>query len=85
MHFSIKLTCAPGMMTSNTMQPMLNAGMTEKEAYDVVMVNAMFAFMNRLADGTGVTLTEARTSLAEELLGKRVVEQHLAWGARTEP
>gem|GEM_PF-5600564 len=41
--------------------------------------------MNRLADGTGVTLLPARHPLAIELFGEGALARHLAWGTPQAP
>jgi len=54
-------------------------GLDERAVYDVVMVVACFAFMNRLADGTGVTVQADRYDLARDLLGEAALAGHLRW------
>ena len=79
-----RLTLAPNGMTAQVLAQAQAAGLDERAAYDVVMVTACFAFMNRLADGTGVTLLPERHVLATELFGASELAQHLRWGAGVE-
>ncbi len=74
-----RLTLAPRSMRARRVQELRDVGLSDGEIHDVVQVCACFSFMNRLADGTGVTLTERREALARELFGEAVWEAHLAW------
>jgi len=76
-----RLTLAPGGMTAEHISQAQAGPLDERAVYDVVMVSACFAFMNRLADGTGVTLMADRYALATELFGEEALRQHLRWGA----
>lgn len=76
-----RLTLCPRGMTAAALTPMREAGLDDQAIHDVMQVVACFSFMNRLADGTGVTLTEARQDFARELLGEDALAAHLAWGA----
>ena len=60
-----------------------DAGLDEAGVVDVVQVTACFAYMNRLADGTGVLIMEKHQALACELFGEGLVAEHMAWGAPT--
>ncbi len=79
-----RLTLAPNRMTASHLTQARAAGLDERAAYDVVTVTACFAFMNRLADGTGVTLLPERHDLATELFGASALAHHLRWGAGIE-
>lgn len=79
--FSFKLTRSPGSVTAADHVPLRAVGLDDRAIHDVVQVVACFSFMNRLADGTGVTLLPARHALAVDLFGKAALSEHLAWGA----
>ena len=66
-------------MRSTHVEELRQQGHSEREIHDIVMVVACFSFMNRLADGTGVTVQEGRYDLARRLLGEEALRQHLAW------
>jgi len=77
-----RLTLRPRGMSAAALTPLREAGLGDREIHDVMQVAACFSFMNRLADGTGVTLIgEERHAFARELLGEAALEAHLAWGA----
>jgi alkylhydroperoxidase family enzyme len=79
--YVVRLTLAPATMRAEHLVPLRTHGLSDREVHDTVQVVACFAFMNRLADGTGVTLMMAeRHALATELFGREILEQHLAWG-----
>ena len=75
-----RLTILPASMTKNSIRDALAHGLDERAIHDVVLITALFAFMNRLADGTGVTIQDNRRAFAIELFGHDVVEDHFAWG-----
>lgn len=80
LRYSIRLTKYSSSMCSSEVDSLRQVGFSDREIHDIVMVNACFAFMNRLADGTGVSLTEARHDLAIDLFGQERLAEHLAWG-----
>jgi len=76
-----RLTLRPRGMTAAALVPLRAAGLDDRHIHDVMQVVACFSFMNRLADGTGVTLMgEDRYAFARELLGEAAAEAHRAWG-----
>ena len=74
-----RLTLAPHGMSVDRLRGIRAQGFSDEQIHAVVMVAACFAFMNRLADGTGVTLQSNRYALATELFGAEALEAHLAW------
>ena len=48
-----KLTKKPSEMTEDDIQTLRKTGLSDNQILSVVMITAMFAFMNRLADGLG--------------------------------
>lgn len=79
LRFVARLTLAPRSMRAREVEGLRVAGLSEREIHDVVQVCACFSFMNRLADGTGVTLTREREAQARELFGDAAWERHLGW------
>ncbi|TVR02322.1 MAG: peroxidase [Deltaproteobacteria bacterium] len=54
-----KLTRTPSRMSQDDADRVLAAGWSEEALYDAVAVCALFNFMNRIVEGTGVTTTAA--------------------------
>ena len=54
--YAIKLTEAPGTMTSDDVDRLRQNGFDDVAIHDLVTVTAYFAFVNRIADGLGVEL-----------------------------
>ncbi len=54
--FSEKLTVSPAEMTADDLAPMRSAGLSDEEILHVCEVASYFNFVNRMADGLGVTL-----------------------------
>jgi AhpD family alkylhydroperoxidase len=57
------------------------AGYSETELLDAVLVAGCFAFMNRLACGTGVALEASKHPAAVRLFGQPALDRHVAWAA----
>ena len=79
-----RLPLHPNQMAAGQLEVLEDLGMDQRAVYDVVLISACFAFMNRLADGTGVTILPDRHALAVELFGQEALERHLRWGAGQE-
>jgi len=58
------------------------AGYGESEVLDAVLISSCFAFMNRLACGTGVALEVSKHAAAVRLFGQAALDRHIAWAAR---
>jgi alkylhydroperoxidase family enzyme len=80
--YVVALGMDPGRMGAGEVQALREAGFSEREIHDIVMVVSCFSFMNRLADGTGVTVQPSHHKVARELLGQEALSRHLAWGRR---
>ena len=81
-----RLTFAPASMESSHHRVFKSAGLSERTIHDAINVVGLFAFMNRFADGNGVTLDQAKHEFAVELFGADALEAHLAWGrSKIEP
>ena len=74
LRFVLRLTLAPGSMTATEVSCLNEAGFDDRDVHDIVQVCACFSFMNRLADGTGVTLLDTRRELAIELFGQGALD-----------
>jgi len=81
LRFVLRLTVAPRSMTAAEVARLGEAGFDDRSIHDIVMVCACFSFMNRLADGTGVSLQAGREGLAVELFGQAALDAHRRWGA----
>ena len=56
--YALKLTRTPGAMERADLDPLRAAGLDDRAILDLAMVVAYYAYVNRLADGLGVTLEE---------------------------
>ena len=63
-----KLTKAPSAMTEDDIESLRSAGLSDRQILSVVMITAMFAFMNRLADGLGVQIEDEKGSFVNSWL-----------------
>tara|TARA_B100000929_G_scaffold289611_2_gene280692 strand:- start:294 stop:617 length:324 start_codon:yes stop_codon:yes gene_type:complete len=63
-----KLTKEPSEMTENDIQTLRKAGLSDNQILSVVMITAMFAFMNRLADGLGVEIEDEKGAFVNSWL-----------------
>ena len=79
-HFAARLTLAPRTSRQAHLQALRDAGYSDRELHDVVQVVCCFSFMNRLADGLGVTdPTEREGAWALELMGEARCAAHVVW------
>ena len=72
-----KLPKEPSEMTENDIQARRKTGLSDDHILSVVMVTAMFAFMNRLADGLGVEIEDEKGTFVNSWL--RTVESTPSW------
>jgi AhpD family alkylhydroperoxidase len=79
--FITGLTLSPEANAHSDFTRLQLAGHTETEILDGVLVASCFAFMNRLACGTGVALDPQKHAAAERLFGRAELERHIAWAA----
>jgi alkylhydroperoxidase family enzyme len=54
--YCAKLTAAPASVTEEDLAPMRAAGLTDADILDVCLIASYFAYVNRLADGLGVSI-----------------------------
>ncbi len=60
-----KLTTAPGAMTESDLDELRATGLSDRDILDITLITAYFNFVNRIAQGLGVTFSE------EEITGYR--------------
>ena len=72
-----KLTKEPYEMTENDIQTLRKTGLSDDHILSVVMITAMFAFMNRLADGLGVEIEDEKGAFVNSWL--RTSENTSSW------
>ena len=72
-----KLTKEPSEMTENDIQTLRKTGLSDDHILSVVMITAMFAFMNRLADGLGVEIEDEKGAFVNSWL--RTSESTSSW------
>jgi uncharacterized peroxidase-related enzyme len=56
--YAAKLTLSPATVTRNDVQALRRAGFDDQAILDIAQITAYFAFVNRTADGLGVSLEE---------------------------
>jgi uncharacterized peroxidase-related enzyme len=56
--YAAKLTLTPSAVTRDDVQALREAGFDDRAILDMAQITAYFAFVNRLADGLGVTMEE---------------------------
>jgi alkylhydroperoxidase family enzyme len=54
--YAVKLTLTPWDMAESDLEPMRAAGLSDREILDVNLIVCYFAYVNRLADGLGISL-----------------------------
>lgn len=80
LRFVVRLSLAPRLVVQADLQRLAEStGLDDAGLLDVVQVAACFAYMNRLADGTGVALSEKHRAVAEALFDAETIAAHLAW------
>ena len=64
--FALTLTREPHSVRREDIQKLKGAGFTEEQIVDIVLITCLFNFMDRLADGLGVELSEEMQRLVEQ-------------------
>ena len=54
--YAEKLTQTPWEMVRPDLEPMRTAGLSDRDILDVNLITSYFAYVNRLADGLGISL-----------------------------
>jgi uncharacterized peroxidase-related enzyme len=55
LEYAVKLTKAPGQMTKADVLALRSAGFSDRDILDIVEVTSYYAYVNRIADGLGVS------------------------------
>ena len=58
LHYAVKLNTAPATIAATDVQDLREAGFDDRAVVDIVLVVAKYNFMNRLANGLGVELSQ---------------------------
>jgi len=80
LRYVAKLTKLPTQLTRVDSQAVFDAGWSERALYDAVQVCAIFNFMNRIIEGTGVTFDYAENTDAAEELRSRENHSYAGFG-----
>jgi len=83
LRFVTQLSLTPEASNQADYERVRASGHSEAEVLDAVLIAACFAFMNRLACGTGVALDPSKHEAAVRLFGQSAVARHIAWAARS--
>jgi uncharacterized peroxidase-related enzyme len=54
--YAAKLTLTPGEMEPADLDPMRAEGLSDRDILDVNLITSYFAYVNRVADGLGISL-----------------------------
>jgi uncharacterized protein YciW len=68
LEFAEKLNDTPAEMTEQDVQRLRDAGFTDENVYDIVMLTAYRGFMNRVIAGLGVTTDRLRGRFGDQLV-----------------
>ncbi|MEM6931917.1 MAG: hypothetical protein AAF602_33605 [Myxococcota bacterium] len=79
LHYVARLALAPRTMRAEHLGPLRAEGYSDRELHDAANVVCCFSYMNRLADGLGVTSHYPPGSWAEQLMGTERLADHHAW------
>ena len=58
LEFAEKLTLTPWLMEEADLEELRRSSLSEEQVLDVVLITCLFNFMDRLADGLGVRMSE---------------------------
>lgn len=58
LRYSVKLTHTPGEMVESDVIELRDEGFSDRDILDIVEVVAYYAYVNRVADGLGVTVED---------------------------
>jgi len=78
-----RLTLAPRLSTDAGLQALRDEGYSDRELHDLVHVVCCFSYMNRVADGLGVTAHPDDGGWAERLMGAERLATHRRWAEGT--
>ena len=75
-----KLNALPAKLTEADARAVYDAGWSERALYDAVQICALFNFMNRIIEGTGVTFDYAATPPTDEEMQARKTRSYMDFG-----
>lgn len=75
-----KLKDLPPKLTTGDAQAVYDAGWSERALFDAIQVAALFNYMNRIIEGTGVTFDYALNPLSEEEFEARKTRRYSDFG-----
>ncbi|NNE39994.1 MAG: peroxidase-related enzyme [Marinicaulis sp.] len=75
-----KLKDLPPMLTDADAKAVYDAGWSEMALFDAVQIAALFNFMNRIIEGTGVTFDYADNPVSDEELAERRTRKYSDFG-----
>jgi uncharacterized peroxidase-related enzyme len=61
--YALKLTREPAQMREGDVEALRHAGLDDREILDLAMIVAYYGYVNRLADGLGVSLESGREAI----------------------
>ncbi len=82
LHYVKKLTSLPTQLVKQDAIAVFDAGWSEKALYDAVQVCAIFNFMNRIIEGTGVTFDYSSNREAADELRNRENHSYTGFGKK---
>lgn len=59
--YAVKLTLVPSRIVSSDVETLRDHGFEDRAIHDICAIASYYAFVNRIADGLGVELEEARS------------------------
>lgn len=86
--FVKKLTETPGRMVEADAQAVYAAGWSEDELFAAIGIAALAGFMNRIADGTGITAATTKTTIGKvkwKTYTENLLKQGFLWPADQAP
>ena len=75
-----KLTKLPAQLVSADAEAVYQAGWNERALYDAVQICALFNFMNRIIEGTGITFDYAENPPSDEDIEARRTRSYMDFG-----
>jgi uncharacterized peroxidase-related enzyme len=75
-----KLTKLPAQIRDSDAKAVFDAGWSERALYDAVQICALFNFMNRIIEGTGVSFDYAEKPPTEDELQARKTRSYMDYG-----
>ncbi len=75
-----KLTILPANMRAADAKDVYSAGWSERALYDAVQICALFNFMNRIIEGTGVSFDYAASPISSEEFEQRRTRSYMDFG-----